>query len=308
MKLRTFAHPYATGCAWFGSNSLITVGSDKSAKYWDLTTGENTDVFTFGAYAEQIVTQSGVAYVGQSDGTITNSFGHSFQSDVGRITEMAVSGDRLAVGGVAIENGMTVCRLVMMTLNGFVKWRHVTSNIVYGLAFNPDGDVIFSGEGNGVVARRSSETGAVLNSRGSFTNSIVDLCYHKSHVWVGQLNSSTLVPSLWLIDETSLDHVASLGFLFPSGVWSMGLNVSGALLGVTGNRNELVVFDHMAGTLIYANPRSSIGKKLAWHPTRVEQFAVCMSDSTVEIHDLQPESVPSPIPTPPAKPGKGRRK
>lgn len=310
MKLRTFTHTYATSCAWFGSNSLITVGSDRTAKYWDITTGEQTDVFEFGAFAEQVVAQSGVAYVGQSDGMISDSLDHHWDTRIGRITEMAVSGDRLAVGGQSIENGVTVCRLAMFARDGTPRWQSVTGNMVYALEFSPDGEIIFTGEGNGVVARRRSENGSVLNSRGSFSDSIVDVRHYKSHIWVGQLNNTAQVPSLWLIDETSLDSVANLGFGFPSGVWSLGLNASKALLGVTGNRNELVVFDHLTGELIYANPRTSIGKKLAWHPTWPEQFAVCMSDGTIEIHNLQPESVPTPLPPAPTptKPGKGRRK
>lgn len=306
MKLRTLTHPNATSCGWLDSERLLTAGSDKLARIWDVNGGVHTSAISLGTYAEQVATHSGVAYIGQSDGAVTDTSGHTFPTFIGRITELAIGGDRIAAGGVSIGSaGNTITQLAMFSRNGTHLWSRATGNMVYGLAFSPGGEFIFVGEGSGVISRRSASTGDVLASRGAFSNSIVDLRPYKSGVWAGQLNSTTNAPSLWLLDGQTLAVVAQIGHVFTSGVWSIGLNADETKLGVTGNRNELVVFDRASGTPIYNNPSGSIGKKIAWHPTRPDFFALCTSEGTIELHNLEPEvALTSPMPPAVVKPGK----
>lgn len=309
MKLRTLTHPNATSCGWLDSERLLTAGSDKLARIWDVNAGAQTGAISLGSFAEQVVTIGGVGYIGQNDGVIADTSGHTFPTFIGRITELAISGDRIAVGGQSLGGGgVTLCQLSMFSRNGTHLWTRATGNMVYGLAFSPGGEFIYVGEGNGVASRRSATTGDVLASRGAFSNSIIDLRPYKSGVWAGQLNSTAVAPSLWLLDGSSLNVVAQIGYVFPSGVWSLGLNADETKLGVTGNRNELVVFDRASGTAVYNNPRSSIGKKLAWHPTRADLFALCTSEGTIELHNLEPETVTTSPPPVATTPGKGKRK
>jgi len=309
MKLRTFIHTAnsnATCVGWLSADQLISGGYDYTTKSWNANTGERT--FIGGQHPAGIEVsrcRNGQPYIGRADGAILWLDG-SISTGFGRITEIAVSAERIAVGCSKLEGGLAIPRIAVYSSNGTLLWARIASGAVYGLAFSTDGEVLYVGEGQpsgGILYKRSAITGNVLSSRMAASEAITDLAVHGSELAVAQANTGQHVVCVRYCSASDLQQYAGLARSFPSGVWTIGYNCIGQLVGIGDMDRNIVIVDRTSGSVVYQSARPSLVKQIAWHPTNPTLFAVALSHGVIELHDLVAEPAPTPAPAPtPTKP------